>query len=258
VRYELYIDKDAWMQRRHPVTKMTVLVVVFAISLIFNQPLPLLPLLVLVLLLTFTTGAATALRRFAFPLATLALLCFVLWTVIGSLGVSGGAGLRLIWFNVPPAAVLHAVAMTLRIIAMVLAGILFFATTTADELRAALVKMKVPQPMAFAITLSLRLFPAFVQSSFRILDAQRSRGLRISGNPIRRTVAYIPLIIPVFMNSLEQIRRLSLAIEARGYRPGRPRTSFLRLRFGVIDVVAIALALAALGIAISARLLICS
>ena len=254
MQYELYIDRGRWVHRLHPATKMVGLLVVFAVALLFNRPLLLLPLFLFVFILPFTTGVASALKRFAFPLAMLAALCFVLWSIF-SLPSSGDTPTRRLLFGIPQAALEHASAMTLRIITMVLAGISFFATTTVDEFCTALVRMRVPQPVAFAFTLSLRLFPAFVQSAFRILDAQRSRGLKMSGNPIRRTLAYIPLIIPVFINSLHQMHRLSLAIESRGYNPNRKRTSFLELRFRAADGVFIALSLCALAASILLRVL---
>jgi len=204
MQYELYIDRGCWVHHLHPATKMVGLLVVFAVALLFNHPLFLLPLFLFVFILPFTTGVASALKRFALPLAMLAILCFVLWSVF-SLPSGADARANTLLFGIPQDALVYASAMTLRIITMVLAGITFFATTTVDEFCTALVRMRVPQSVAFAFTLSLRLFPAFVQSAFRILDAQRSRGLKMSGNPIRRTLAYIPLIIPVFINSLHQM-----------------------------------------------------
>lgn len=256
MRYELYIDSGGWAHRLHPITKMVALAVIFITALLFSHPLFLLPLFLFILILPFTTSIPSALRRFAFPLIALAIICFLLWTLLSYPMLRGTLRNESLILGIPQRAFIYASAMTLRIITMVLAGIVFFATTTTDELCTALVKMRVPQSVAFALTLSLRLFPAFVESALRILDAQRSRGLRISGNPIRRTVAYVPLIIPVFINSLQQIHRLSLAIEARGYNPTRRRTFSIKLSFGIIDTILVTLSLSALVAAITVRLLI--
>ena len=56
-----------------------------------------------------------------------------------------------------------------------------------------------------------------------ILDAQQARGLVVGGSPARRVRALVPLVVPVVLGSLVDVRERTLALEARGFgaRPGR-------------------------------------
>ena len=253
MRYSLYVDKDRWMHGLHPGTKLLALLSVFAVAAVLLRPAHVLVPFCVVLVAPFTTGVAGAFRKFAFPLVAVGLLCFVLWAVFAPTPADARPCLTVFGLELSRDALLFAAAMTMRILTMIMVGVLFFATTTFEEFCAALMKMGLPQPVAFAVALSLRLFPTFVQNAFRILDAQRSRGLRLAGNPLRRVLAYVPLIIPVFVNSVERMHRLSLAIETRGYRPGRRRTSILEFRFGIADVLVLLFCLGGLACAVVVR-----
>jgi energy-coupling factor transport system permease protein len=64
---------------------------------------------------------------------------------------------------------------------------------------------------------------------------------------LKRSVA---LVLPVFFSALRRADDLSVAIETRGYRSGRPRSSLYPLRFAAIDyIVLVVIAAAAVVIA---------
>jgi energy-coupling factor transport system permease protein len=59
-----------------------------------------------------------------------------------------------------------------------------------------------------------------------ILEAQQARGLAISGSFVRRIRALVPLIGPVLLGSLIDVRERTFALEARGFGARSDRTAY--------------------------------
>jgi len=88
-----------------------------------------------------------------------------------------------------------------------------------------------------------------------ILEAQQARALSLEGSLLHRVRALVPLIGPVMLGSLVDVRERTFALEARGFgaRPGRtayrvvadpPIDRWLRLLLivGCVAVVVVAIA----------------
>jgi energy-coupling factor transport system permease protein len=64
-----------------------------------------------------------------------------------------------------------------------------------------------------------------MEETDRIVKAQLSRGACLDqGNFVRRVMAFLPVIIPLFIVIFKRADELALAMEARGYRGGEGRT----------------------------------
>lgn len=85
--------------------------------------------------------------------------------------------------------------------------------------------------IAMIISIAMRFIPILIDESERIKKAQISRGARFEGSIINKIKSIIPLVIPLFISGLRKAQELSFAMEARAYRGGEGRTSFLSLRF---------------------------
>jgi energy-coupling factor transport system permease protein len=59
-----------------------------------------------------------------------------------------------------------------------------------------------------------------------ILDAQQARGLSIGGSLPQRARALIPLVGPVLLGSLIDVRERTFALEARAFGSSRERTAY--------------------------------
>ena len=79
-----------------------------------------------------------------------------------------------------------------------------------------------------------------------IRKAQYIRGVEFSGNLLKRVKNSMALIMPVFFSALRRADDLSVAIETRGYRSGRPRSSLDPLKFRSADYGTICLSVATL------------
>ena len=70
---------------------------------------------------------------------------------------------------------------------------------------------------------AVQMVPRMQERAGSILQAQQARGLAIEGSFGRRLRALVPLIGPVVLGSLVDVRERTYALEARGFgaRPGR-------------------------------------
>jgi len=93
--------------------------------------------------------------------------------------------------------------------------------------------------LAMVTSIALRFIPVLSAEVERIRLAQKARGIEIADTPLGRARSLAPVIIPLFAGALRQAEELGLALEARGYVPGRPRGRLYPLRFALADGVAV-------------------
>jgi energy-coupling factor transport system permease protein len=69
----------------------------------------------------------------------------------------------------------------------------------------------------------MQLVPRLSDRASAILDAQQARGLPVTGSLRQRVGALVPLVGPILLGSLIDVRERTFALEARafGARPGR-------------------------------------
>ena len=109
---------------------------------------------------------------------------------------------------------------------MFLASILFLFTTLADDLLEALVARGVSHRIAFVVLSAVQLVPRMQDRAGAILDAQQARGLAVDGSFVTRLRALVPLIGPVVLGSLVDVRERTFALEARGFGARPERTAY--------------------------------
>jgi energy-coupling factor transport system permease protein len=79
--------------------------------------------------------------------------------------------------------------------------------------------------VAMMLTIALRFIPTTAQEAEKIIIAQTARGARFDeGGPIRRARAFVPVLVPLFVNLFRRAEELALAMESRCYRGGAGRT----------------------------------
>lgn len=122
---------------------------------------------------------------------------------------------------------------------LVLAGVAswFALTTETEAFEVALTRLGVPWSFAFLLSLTLRLVPEMRSRFHTIEEAQRSRGLEISGHPLQRARARIPMLVPFLASVIQYGYDLAEALEARDYGAVRDRTSVVTLTHHRIDYV---------------------
>ena len=133
---------------------------------------------------------------------------------------------------------------------LIISTITFCISTTEivrglEGLLAPLTKAGLPtQDFVLMVQVTLRFLPLLAQEAERIAKSQASRGAEWGTGRrgvLRRTRQAMPMLVPLFLTSLQRAENLALAMEARGYQGGEGRTSMIELRFRGVDVVALAL-----------------
>jgi len=113
---------------------------------------------------------------------------------------------------------LFGLSLSLRIITMVIASTIFTMTTPIDDLLYLLRKLRVSYKIGFVLSTGLRFIPTMEKKANQIIEAQRSRGARFKqGNMIRRIMAYVPVMVPMIVESLRMSENLAMAMVNRGF-----------------------------------------
>jgi energy-coupling factor transport system permease protein len=248
----LYLDRDTWVHRLDPRTKMLLLIGAFVLAFLFVNPLYGLGVLAIVLAFGAAARSLINLRRIWFILFMIAVMTVILWTFFGS-------GETPLFWLVEWEALLYGIGAALRIDIMIVAGMIFLSTTRNEEIATGLVKLGIPYRFAFAVSTALRLVPTIAATGATIGQAQRSRGLDLeSGNLIQRIRKNTPLLIPVFVSTIRSTNVFSMALESKGFGASPRRTYFLKIEltrrdalvlvsFAALIVAALALRFAGYG-----------
>ena len=243
----LYLDRDTFVHRLDPRTKMLLLLGTFVLAFVFLDPLYLAGVMALVLLFGYFAKSLANLRRIWFILVAIAIVSTVLWALFGS-------GQTSLFLFVDREALLYGIAVALRIDITVVAGMIFLSVTRNEEIATGLARLGIPYRFAFAVSTALRLVPTIAATGSTIGQAQRSRGLDLeSGNVLERIRNYVPLLVPVFISTIRSTNVFSMALESKGFGAGQKRTFFLRISFGWRDALALVVFAALLGAAIALR-----
>lgn len=151
----------------------------------------------------------------------------------------------------------YGIAMGLRLATFVSIGLIFLSTTRNEELTNGLIRMKVPYPIAFALSTALRLVPTFAGAGATIIQAQVSRGLDLEKGPIfRRVGKFIPQAVPLFIYAIRHTNLLAMALESKGFSPDLKRTFYYEPRMGRIDYAVLIILMMTLIILLSIRLVL--
>jgi energy-coupling factor transport system permease protein len=93
--------------------------------------------------------------------------------------------------------------------------------------------LRVPvEDVAMMFSIALRFIPIMAEEADKIVTAQRARGAAFAeGGPIRRTKAWMPVLIPLFVGLFRRADDLAIAMESRCYvGVGRTRMNEGRMR----------------------------
>lgn len=148
--------------------------------------------------------------------------------------------------------------LSVRLVVLILIGSVLTLTTPPVALTDALAwlgrplrRLRVPSDeLALMVTIALRFIPTLLAELDTIMRAQRARGADFSsGGPARRARALVPVLVPLFVVSFRRADDLALAMEARCYTPGAPRTRLHPLRARPADALLLLLAAAVIVVA---------
>lgn len=127
--------------------------------------------------------------------------------------------------------------MTSKIIAISSIIIWFFQVTSVKDMICALEKAGVPRKIVFVAASTIQLVPQMSMLSKTITDAQKSRGVEMEGNILIRAKAFIPMIGPLVLSSIQQTEERVLALESRAFSFKARKTTIYEIRKAAIDYI---------------------
>jgi len=248
----LYLDKNTWIHRLDPRTKMISLLILFIICLCFNHPLYMGVISLSVMIIAIYAKALLNFWRLRFILTLLILFSTVMWPFFAK-------GMTPLWswgpLHVSQESLLYGIAMGLRLATFVGSGLIFLSTTRNEELTNGLIRMGVPYPIAFALSTALRLVPTFAGAGATIIQAQISRGLDLeSGSIFSRIGKFIPQAVPLFIYAIRHTNLLAMALESKGFSPESKRSFYYEPQMHKADYVVLSSLVGILVILIYIRL----
>ena len=232
----LYVDRDSFVHRLDPRTKLLLLLISFTLGLCIKSFPFLTGLLAVVLMYGAAGGVLGNLRRIRTVLLMIALFSIAIWTVFIP------AEPRFLIFSLD--GLKYGMQVALKTDLMIISGMIFLSATKIEEIAEGLVRLGMPYRGAFAFSTAIRLVPMIVATSFTIIQAQKSRGLDLdSGSVVQRIRRHVPLVVPAFVSVIRGTNIFAMALESKGFGYSDRRTTLLDLRMGGYDWLMIAGAL---------------
>lgn len=137
---------------------------------------------------------------------------------------------------------IFSIIISLRFIAIISSSSIFFLTSSPDELDLVMRSLHLPYDLIFAFVTAVRFVPVILLDAVQIIDSQRSRGLEIEkGSIFKRIRNYIPVLIPLIVQSIIRSEELAEAMESRAYGFSKKRTSYYTLHFKRSDYLILCL-----------------
>jgi energy-coupling factor transport system permease protein len=215
-----FVAGSSWLHRRNPLTKL------LALGLILLSAFLLPPVVMIALALVIIVAVASAglLRPTARAIRIPALLLFSI-LVVNSLFYPGATDVLVSLgpLSITREGLSFGLISAGRVLVAFLAAVTFLFTTLADDLLEALISRGASHRISFVVLSAVQMVPRMQGRAGAILEAQQARGLSMKGSFVRRLRKLVPLVAPVLLGSLVDVRERTFALEARGFgaRPGR-------------------------------------
>jgi energy-coupling factor transport system permease protein len=231
---DFYLDIDTVIHRLDGRTKILLFLFSFIALVLFEDPLFILPIVLLILLENILAHAWVNLWRIRFLLLILTVTSIIMWNLFAS------GETHLFWF-VDLESLKYSLARTMVMLFMIISGMNLLSTTRNEELVLGMIKLGMPYRVGFAISTALRMVPTISSSIYTISQAQRSRGLDLEGgNILERIRKYIPLLIPVFISTIRGTNVFGMALESKGFGARDDRTFYLHMEMAQRDYITLA------------------
>jgi len=143
-------------------------------------------------------------------------------------------------FEITRGGLISASFFSMRLLVFLSVAFLLTLTNSPSELAEAVTRLlgplkwlRVPvSDLGLILFIALRFIPILYDEFVAIRQAQMIRGVIFGGSIVNRIRRLSSLLVPVFVTSVGRADDLALAIEARGYKSGQPRTSYSHTVFG--------------------------
>lgn len=255
-----YIPLDSLIHRLDPRAKLIAMIIMIVSIFVPKNPLVFIPIGIFIILVLFI-----AKLNFKYILSAIKPMTFmmVFLLVINVLTIKTGDLLfSYKTLEIYSDAVNNTLFVVIRLLLMIMLTTSLTATTKPLDLTLGIEHLLKPlllvhfpvHEVAMMISIALRFIPTIIEETFRIMNAQKSRGVDFENGRLAEKInAILSLIIPLFSVAFERAYELADAMEARGYVPGAQRTRYHILKLKFVDIIYVLLCLAMMGLSIASR-----
>ncbi|MGH7522914.1 MAG: energy-coupling factor transporter transmembrane component T [Gemmatimonadales bacterium] len=238
------------IRRAHPFTVGAVALALSALALVLPNPVETTALYLITGLLALLSGAGRAVWRGLIVVAPIWILLFLLQVVWGE-----GPRVAAPWVGtLSHPGLLWAWSQGTRLAVIVTASLVFALSFHPHRFLQAAIQRRWPFKAAFVLVATLDAADRLLLQARRLREAQRTRGVRVTGSMATRARALPALIFPLLLASLTEADDRALALETRGLLMAGPRYATDPPRDSLTDQAVRWLALAAVVVAAALRL----
>jgi energy-coupling factor transporter transmembrane protein EcfT len=237
-------------QRAHPFTTGAVALALISLALVLPSPQQTTALYVITIILALSTGTGGGVRTGLIAVAPIWILLFVLQGMYGEGariaapwgGTLSESGLRWAW------------SQGTRLAVIATASLAFAGSFDPHRFLQAAIARRWPFGVAFLLVATLDAADRLGEQAHRLREAQRTRGVRVTGSIRTRARALPALVFPLLLVSLTEADDRALALETRGLMLRGPRTATDPPRDTAIDRIVRWLAFVCVAVAVLARM----
>jgi len=211
----IQLRKNSPISDFNPTLKIIYTLIILLITVLFNNPLYLLILFLILIFISIPGGVIKNILKLLPLMIIIATFTIVIWNLtIKGYKIFIQLGHYIIYKDV----LLYSFGMVLRISDAITAGIILLSTTSIEDFSYGLRKLFIPNRLTFAIVYALILLPDIFGTIKTVELAQRARGFSPKGRTIFKLIyKYIPLLIPTILYTLKNASQTSMALESKAF-----------------------------------------
>jgi energy-coupling factor transport system permease protein len=241
-----YFPSNSFLHRLDVRTKTLWFIVITVISFRFDAPLVNLSLVLALWLMLILSGSPlSTIKHVLKPLIPIFIIMLLVTGFTYPVANIHTESYKRIIFTFPGevfpltiGGILYGLTLVLRIFVMVLASSLITLSTSIEDILQFLKKLKLPHQLAFVIATGIRFIPTMQKKSEMIQDAQRARGANPGkGGIIKSIKSFIPVLIPMIVDSLRMSDNLAMATLNRGFGSMKKTTDLHEIKMQPYDYI---------------------
>ncbi len=239
-----YYDVESVIHSLDPRFKLLMTLFYIILLFAFNSILTLIPMTIYVLVIILLSKVKLGyILKGIKPVLVIILITFIMNLFF----TAGREVFRFYFIRITYEGLVRAGFMSFRLILLIIGSSLMTYTTSPIELTDAMEallrpfkKIGVPShEIAIIMSMALRFIPTLVEETDKVMRAQMARGANFeSKNIVQRAKGYMPILVPLFINSFKRADELAMAMESRCYRGDVGRTRLRKMRYGKNDLIA--------------------
>lgn len=231
--FDFYAPGSSWLHQLDPRVKLALVAGGSAITLLWINLWLLLAVLaavhVTLLLARYPPTRLVIVWRTIGPLLAVVVIVWPLFDRSGSALVEIGP------MKITGLALLRGAVTAIRLAAVSFVFLLWIGTTSVRDLVRGFVRLGLPDAWGMSLTIGLRFIPTFATIFQRVSDAQKSRGLIIQGNFIRKGRLMLPILVSSLVTALRTSEQLAMTLESRAFGARRHRTVLRDIQMTALD-----------------------